>query len=104
MREETDYLGQSNVKHTSMERLLSTILASDIVGFSKMMAVDEEQTLDLLRQRRQVIDSLSVDRFVQSQAYREENRSQELRETLESIAVRPFKARTTNFSTAIVAA
>ena len=41
-----------------MERKLSTILASDVVGFSKMMAADEEQTLDLLRQRRQVIDGL----------------------------------------------
>ncbi|SVE38967.1 uncharacterized protein METZ01_LOCUS491821, partial [marine metagenome] len=39
-----------------MERKLSTILASDVVGFSKMMAANEEQTLDLLRQRRQVID------------------------------------------------
>ena len=44
-----------------MERKLSTILASDVVGFSKMMAADEEQTLDLLRQRRQVIDGLSAE-------------------------------------------
>ena len=44
-----------------MERKLSTILASDVVGFSKMMAADEEQTLDLLRQRRQVIDGLIVE-------------------------------------------
>ena len=58
MRQETGYLGQSNIKRTSMERKLSTILASDVVGFSKMMAADEEQTLDLLRQRRQVIDGL----------------------------------------------
>ena len=44
-----------------MERKLSTILASDVVGFSKMMAADEEQTLHLLRQRRQVIDGLIVE-------------------------------------------
>ena len=61
MRQETGYLGQSNIKRTSMERKLSTILASDVVGFSKMMAADEEQTLDLLRQRRQVIDGLIVE-------------------------------------------
>ena len=61
MREESGYLGQSNIKRTSMERKLSTILASDVVGFSKMMAADEEQTLDLLRQRRQVIDGLIVE-------------------------------------------
>ena len=61
MRQETGYLGQSNIKRISMERKLSTILASDVVGFSKMMAADEEQTLDLLRQRRQVIDGLIVE-------------------------------------------
>ena len=44
-----------------MERKLSTILASDVVGFSKMMAADEEQPLDLLRQRRQVIAGLIVE-------------------------------------------
>ena len=58
MREETDYLGQSNVKSTSMERKLSTILASDVVGFSKMMASNEESTLEVLRKRRQVIDGV----------------------------------------------
>ncbi len=41
-----------------MERKLSTIFASDVVGFSKMMAANEEQTLDLLNQRRLVIDGL----------------------------------------------
>ena len=41
-----------------MERKLSTIFASDVVGFSKMMAANEEQTLDLLKQRRLVIDGL----------------------------------------------
>ena len=42
----------------SMERKLSTILASDVVGFSKMMATDEESTLEVLRKRRQVIDGV----------------------------------------------
>ena len=46
MRQETGYLGQSNIKRISMERKLSTILASDVVGFSKIMAADEEQTLE----------------------------------------------------------
>jgi len=58
MREETGYLGQPIVKSTSMERKLSTILASDVVGFSKMMASNEESTLGVLRKRRQVIDGV----------------------------------------------
>ena len=41
-----------------MERKLSTIFASDVVGFSKMMAANEELTLELLQQRRLVIDGL----------------------------------------------
>ena len=41
-----------------MERKLSTIFASDVVGFSKMMSADEEHTLNLLKQRRLVIDGL----------------------------------------------
>ena len=41
-----------------MERKLSTILASDVVGFSKMMAANEEMTLELLQQRRLVIDGV----------------------------------------------
>ena len=91
MREETDCLGHSNVRLTSMERKLSTILASDVFGFSKMMAAtlskmaEAEKATETLKQAR-TTTGLSVDRFVQSQAYREENKSQELRETLESIA------------------
>ena len=42
----------------SMERKLSTILASDVVRFSKMMAADEERTLEVLKKRRQVIDGV----------------------------------------------
>ena len=41
-----------------MERKLSTILASDVVGFSKMMAANEEHTLRDLSRRRQVIDGV----------------------------------------------
>ena len=40
------------------ERKLSAIFASDVVGFSKMMANDEHKTLELLNNRREVIDSL----------------------------------------------
>ncbi|SVD58331.1 uncharacterized protein METZ01_LOCUS411185, partial [marine metagenome] len=40
-----------------MERKLSTILAADVVGFSKMMAADEVGTLEILTNRRSVIDS-----------------------------------------------
>ena len=39
-----------------MERKLSTIFASDVVGFSKMMGENEEKTLETLGERRQVID------------------------------------------------
>ena len=39
-----------------MERKLSTIFASDVVGFSKMMGNDEEKTLEILGDRREVID------------------------------------------------
>ena len=40
-----------------MERKLCTILALDVVGFSKMMAVDEDHTLKLLNSRREFIDT-----------------------------------------------
>ena len=40
------------------ERKLSAIFASDVVGFSKMMANDEHKTLELLHYRREVIDDL----------------------------------------------
>ena len=44
-----------------------------------------EKAAETLKQAR-TTTGLSVDRFVQSQAYQEESRSQELRETLESIS------------------
>ena len=40
-----------------MERRLCTILALDVVGFSKMMAADEDQTLRVLNSRREFIDA-----------------------------------------------
>ena len=37
-------------------RKLTTILAADVVGYSKMMSVDEEGTLRTLRAYRTIID------------------------------------------------
>ena len=39
-------------------RKLTTILAADVVGYSQLMAADEEATLDTLRDYRKVIDAL----------------------------------------------
>jgi len=44
-----------------MERKLSTIFASDVVGYSKMMGNNEEKTLEILGERREVIDSVIAD-------------------------------------------
>ena len=41
-----------------MDRKLATIFASDVVGFSKMMGIDEVKTLEILKQRRDVIDKI----------------------------------------------
>ena len=41
-----------------MERKLTTIFASDVVGFSKMMGEDEVNTLKILKERRVVIDGI----------------------------------------------
>ena len=41
-----------------MERQLRTILAMDVVGFSKMMADDEEKTLQILTKRRELLDGI----------------------------------------------
>ena len=41
-----------------MERKLTTIFASDVVGFSKMMGEDEVKTLKILNERRSVIDKI----------------------------------------------
>ena len=50
------FAGENN-----MERKLSTILALDVVGFSKMMAEDEEKTLETLTKRREMIDQFISD-------------------------------------------
>jgi adenylate cyclase len=42
----------------NMERKLSTIFALDVVGFSKLMADDEVNTLDNLKKRRDFIDTI----------------------------------------------
>ena len=44
-----------------MERKLTTIFASDVVGFSKMMGEDEVNTLKVLNERRAVIDQIIDD-------------------------------------------
>ncbi|MBT6018356.1 adenylate/guanylate cyclase domain-containing protein, partial [bacterium] len=41
-----------------MDRKLATIFASDVVGFSKMMGNDEVNTLNILKERRLVIDAI----------------------------------------------
>ena len=42
----------------NVERKLSAILAMDVVGFSKMMSSNEEQTLELLTDRRKLVDKI----------------------------------------------
>ncbi len=44
-----------------MDRKLTTIFASDVVGFSKMMGIDEVKTLKILQERRKVIDAIIDD-------------------------------------------
>ena len=41
-----------------MDRKLTTIFASDVVGFSKMMGMDEVKTLIILKERREAIDGI----------------------------------------------
>jgi len=41
-----------------MERKLTTIFASDVVGYSKMMGEDEVNTLKILKERRIIIDKI----------------------------------------------
>jgi class 3 adenylate cyclase len=41
-----------------MERKLAAILAADVAGYSRLMELDEEGTLDALRGHREVIDRL----------------------------------------------
>jgi adenylate cyclase len=46
------------MENTDVTRKLAVILAADAVGYSRLMAVDEEGTLAILNARRQVIDEL----------------------------------------------
>ncbi|MCK5165805.1 MAG: adenylate/guanylate cyclase domain-containing protein, partial [Rhodospirillaceae bacterium] len=41
-----------------VQRKLAAILAADVVGYSRLMDVDEESTLHTLRAHRQIIDGL----------------------------------------------
>ena len=41
-----------------MKRKFATILALDVVGFSKSMSIDEDRTLINLQARRKIIDPL----------------------------------------------
>ena len=41
-----------------VERRLTAILAADVVGYSRLMGVDEEATLRTLRDYREIIDGL----------------------------------------------
>ena len=44
-----------------MERKLTTIFASDVVGFSKMMGEDEVNTLKILKEKNEKInETLSI--------------------------------------------
>jgi adenylate cyclase len=46
------------MENADVTRKLAVILAADAVGYSRLMAVDEEGTLAILNARRQVIDEL----------------------------------------------
>ena len=46
-----------------MERKLTTILAADVFGYSKMIAADEVNTLEPLKQKRSLIDNLIEEYF-----------------------------------------
>ena len=41
-----------------VQRRLAAILAADVVGYSRLMDVDEEATLRTLKAHRQIIDGL----------------------------------------------
>lgn len=48
----------NGVESTGSQRRLATILAADVVGYSKLMAQDEEATVRMLRSHRAIIDKL----------------------------------------------
>lgn len=43
-----------------MERRLSTVLCADVAGYSRLMGVDEEGTLNTLKKSRQIVDRVVV--------------------------------------------
>ena len=43
-----------------MDRKLTTIFVSDVLGFSKMMGMDEVNTLKILKERREVIETFKT--------------------------------------------
>ena len=47
------------------ERKLAAILAADVVGYSRLMAADEESTVSRLRAYREVIDGLVAEGWVE---------------------------------------
>jgi adenylate cyclase len=51
-------LSGPDMEIASVTRKLAVILAADVVGYSRLMAADEEGTLAILKARRQVIDEL----------------------------------------------
>ena len=55
------YISLNTIFEDFMERQLRTILAMDVVGFSKMMADDEEKTLRILTKRRELVDGVISD-------------------------------------------
>ncbi len=42
----------------TVERKLAAILSADVVGYSRLMAEDEEGTVRRLKQHREIIDGL----------------------------------------------
>ena len=48
----------------STKRKLTTILAADVEGYSRLMNTDEEATLNALGEYREIIDSMIASRDV----------------------------------------
>ncbi len=75
-----------------MERKLSTILASDVVGFSKMIPANEEhKKLDRdgkaleMPHRGIRVAGISIAEFADSQPFQDQTRNRKLQELLESV-------------------
>ena len=49
----------------SVKRKLTTILAADVEGYSRLMNTDEEATLNALGEYREIIDSMIASRDFQ---------------------------------------